>query len=389
MKNGLIWRLDRSGHILGSPIQGIGGATDHVLNGTDQFFGPFDPVVSPDGTQIAYWDTVSEQLIDYNCGCLKEELVNITTTTAADRFTSPGFISHAEMPHWIYGTNRVTVSDSGQEPQAMTWVTGTDQTGEQWWFSDGTYVIQDIALSPDGSKVAAMGTNNGIVAPYDTVRVWTTNGPAFTGQPPYDNTAPGAQMPPAPTVVCNNHHGGEQLAHPSWSPDSSAFAFQGPEGIWINQLDPGIVDCSGLHEQLLVPGGQQPSWGPADVNMAQAPGTTGGGSPGGGSAGGGNPGAGQPGPRPGKVHLRIARHRVPARVLHGSGVALDISVPGRGRITIASYAGHRYLGHRVLFAADPMHRRIWLRLPSVHLGTTVRIVVSQNGSSATVTFLVV
>ena len=37
------------------------------------------------------------------------------------------------------------------------------------------YVIQDIALSPDGSKVVAMATDNGILAPFDTVRIWTTN----------------------------------------------------------------------------------------------------------------------------------------------------------------------------------------------------------------------
>ena len=106
MKDGMIWRPDRSGHALGNPIQGIGGATDHVVNGTDQFFGPFDPVVSPDGTEVAYWDAVSQQRVDPNCGCVREELVNVTTTTAADHFTSPRFVSHAELPHWIRGTDR-------------------------------------------------------------------------------------------------------------------------------------------------------------------------------------------------------------------------------------------------------------------------------------------
>ena len=50
-----IVRLDRSGHVLSSfPV--VGGSATSAMSGATSLAGPYDAEVSPDGSEVAYWD---------------------------------------------------------------------------------------------------------------------------------------------------------------------------------------------------------------------------------------------------------------------------------------------------------------------------------------------
>jgi hypothetical protein len=382
MRSGELWHLSRSGKALGPPVTGIGGATDPSIHNADQFFGPFDPVVSPDGTQIAYWDTVQVHESDPSCSCTYETLRNLTTTTAVDHFTSPGMVPRVEQPHWITGTDRVVVTDSGEGPQTATWVPGHDQSGEQWWFQDTQHVVTNSSLSPDATKVIAMGTDQGITHPDDLLLIYTTNGPAFTGQPPYDNNASDAQFPPAPTLQCRDHRGA-QIDHPSWSPDSTQLAYDAPDGIYVETIPAQMSNCAGVTARLLIPDGHQPGWGPVDVDLRQAPGTPGGDTPGGGTPGGGTPGGGTPGGgTPGGLTIAKAPSRISAHKATVEGIPLTLAAATPGTLRLRAVSGGRTLANKAVSIMRAGRVRLRLRLRHARRHRRVRIVVSENGQTA-------
>jgi hypothetical protein len=115
--------------------------------------------------------------------------------------------------------------------------------------------------------------------------LWTTNG------------AP----PTAPTAQCRfeNAEGG-YFIDPSWHPDGTALVWEegdvdadtppaGNEGLWT--ID-GVGDgpCPSGTGQLLVPGGAQADWGPADINPGARPASSSSGGNNSGSSNGSNTG---------------------------------------------------------------------------------------------------
>jgi hypothetical protein len=114
----------------------------------------------------------------------------------------------------------------------------------------------------------------------------STNGPAWVGEPPYpepDYVNMQSDVP-APSLRCKTSTG--TYANPSWSSDSRTVAYGGGDGVHVLTV-PADFDCSKLGDRLLVPGGSDPAFGPADVNMAQQP------------APSDQPPHAQPGPHPG------------------------------------------------------------------------------------------
>jgi hypothetical protein len=74
-----------------------------------------------------------------------------------------------------------------------------------------------------------------------------------------------------------------------------------------------LADCRALADRVIAPGGSEPDWGPADVNVSQAP------SP---PAAGSKPGAGSSAPRSTKLALtrvKLGPHAFPA-ARRGPGV---------------------------------------------------------------------
>jgi hypothetical protein len=140
---------------------------------------------------------------------------------------------------------------------------------KQWSFSighpdGGYYDFGDAELSPDGSRFAA--TAGGDASSNDELYLATTNGPLWVGEPPYDNgTEP---LPAQPELRCGGTLG--KLVSPTWATDSHRLAYSVSDGVHVLDAE-NLADCRSLTDTTIAPGGSEPDWGPADVNMAQAP----------------------------------------------------------------------------------------------------------------------
>ena len=211
-------RMDRSGRQLNAPVDGIG--TDP--NG-GEFYGPYEPKVSPDGKRIAYWFGRYEQRYDYGCSCYLFTTENYTTWTWADHFkpyTDDGQDKGTVAPSWLTN-DRLLATYPGFFENVWTWKldSGHANYDAQWSFSiqddSGTYYdFGDAEVSPDGSRFAA--TAGGDATSDDQLFIATTNGPLWVGEPPYDNGL--TALPAQPTLRCGGAVG--KVASPTWSPDS-------------------------------------------------------------------------------------------------------------------------------------------------------------------------
>jgi hypothetical protein len=55
-----------------------------------------------------------------------------------------------------------------------------------------------------------------------------------------------------------------RIDSPSWSPDGGRLAWSEADGVWVSPIAPGAGDCAAA-PSLLIAGGSQPDWGPANV----------------------------------------------------------------------------------------------------------------------------
>jgi hypothetical protein len=74
--------------------------------------------------------------------------------------------------------------------------------------------------------------------------------------------------PAAPTSTCSFQ--GDAIANPSWSPDGRQLAYEAADGIHVATVG-SIDDCAQITQSLVIPGGSDPDWGPADAGDVQPP----------------------------------------------------------------------------------------------------------------------
>lgn len=238
---------------------------------------PVQAAISPNGQIIAYSFTNFT-----NCGVQTTCFKPHTQYSHADRFTDDAVFGRASGfndPAWI-GNDRTVVSD------LTNWVWTDPLPGSsdesQWWAdgsAGGERDLNGTPVDPGGCcqplwdvDVAAARDKVAAVRRQTTVR--------FYGRTPGD---PFAQSTP-PAAQCDYGPAAGKYDNPSWAPDGSALAVADDSGITIVPT-PSFADCrfpAGRTDQLILPGGSEPEWGPADVNPGpRAP--AGGGSPGGGT----------------------------------------------------------------------------------------------------------
>lgn len=91
-------RMDRSGHRLSAPFDGIGTSGGN-------FYGPYEPRVLPDGKRIAYCFGQYSSCYSYGCSCYLYHLESRTAWSYSDRFTDPSSESEnylgIEQPEWL------------------------------------------------------------------------------------------------------------------------------------------------------------------------------------------------------------------------------------------------------------------------------------------------
>jgi hypothetical protein len=251
---------------------------------------------SPDGSKIAYSYVANSCPVASTCGTTQRssfytEATATPNATPIERWGNDYSVSDAE---WVTNTRVVNFGGAGSQVNFDDLDDGADYSHKNWFnFTEDT---GDGEISRDGRKLAATfsyGANQ-------TVAFWAVEGDVKTG------------IPPAAKYGCRMTPPGKHYADPSWSPDSNTVAYQNDDGIYevtFTRLDPNPTDFPGSlgcetagDERLIVPGGSQPDWGPADPATSRyLPPSAGGGATGGGTTttakpggatGGGQAGAG-------------------------------------------------------------------------------------------------
>jgi hypothetical protein len=244
-------RLDRGGRVLADfPAAALAD---------ENWAGPFDPDVSPDGTKVAYsWLYESRGSSSPGCPLTPDECTlgyirGGTTVSWADRATGLGELGwwrHWTQPSWI-GSDRLLLGGRDLSPvfdRAGIASLGGQGDGVAPWFGAGSH-LADGDMSRSGDRVAYV---TGIRL--DTLAVWQVDGP------------PGDRQP----TFCFSFTGPSgHFADPSWSPDGRSLAWSEDDGIWVATI-PGCGEA-GVESRMVVPLADLPDWGPADVPTVQQP----------------------------------------------------------------------------------------------------------------------
>jgi len=270
------YRYDRSGHRLasfGSVLTGRPAAIGAV--------GPFDARMSPDGSKVAYWLGIMGGWYDYARGIYYSDPESAVVYQSAIDGAQLGDTVFWEEPSWLADSQHLLVWErlNSLTPQVASGEIGADHNHFTGWFRDretfadpvGGHEIGAGELSRDGQRLAALrsGGTSGLHSPYNQVIVYTVAG--------FDRA-------PAPMACAFEGDGGHEMGAPTFSPDGTRVAWAESSGIWVGTI--GRPDsCDGWDAKLVVPGGLEPDWGPAEPGPGAAP--VGGTPPAGGTAAGG------------------------------------------------------------------------------------------------------
>jgi hypothetical protein len=375
-------RLNRSGQLLNAPIEAMGSDGVHGIGG------PYEPRISPDGKRFAYYFYVETSFDDLEHNIRWIDTGSYGTWTWADHFTGPAdeseYLKGYEQAEWV--TNDRLLGNAGMFLNMWTWKLGTGhgytwQAG-QWWFGlqdppdeygvAAYHWYTDPALSPDGSKLAMTDGEND----NSQLLIAATHGPAWSGEPPYaevDYVNPQSDLNP-PTIQCVTARG--KYVNPSWSHDNSTLAYGTTDGVHVMAV-PSSFDCSQVTDRLLVPGAEDPAFGPADVNMAQAPQGGGPATPGQGAAA-----------RISKLKVRPSTFRAK----RGARVSYRLSAASRVTLTVTTKRGKRIKGVAVTngkAGANTLRFKGRIAKKTLKPGSYRLVLTPAGGRAASVKFRIV
>jgi hypothetical protein len=321
-------KLDRAGNVLAdfdTPVSDLRPA------GARQFFGPFDPAISPDGSKVAYSWYYMTQTQDPTCfppECLIAINRGGSAYSHSDRQTAwdeIGMHSGWRNPAWA-DNDTVVLSDPTKLPNRDV-VVDTISDGPPGlahnWFSDlveGNPHVGAGDITRDKRKLAFLTGQNDTGLTIYYAPVFPT---VFTdGEPPAG----------ADPHVCYRYGDpiGGKFASPTFAPDGRRIAWADGAGISVADVPDFGAGCTmdgATLGRTVVPGGSQPDWGPADVPPARP-----------------NPEAGG---KPGGAALTVKPRAAKLRKALRKGLVVKVAVPGKGRIAAtATRAGKKVAAAR-------------------------------------------
>lgn len=344
-------RLDRSGRVLAT--------IDSVLTGkpaTVSAVGPFDPVISPDGTKVAYWLGMYSSWTDYGNNIEWTRTGSVVVWQDARDGKILGTTHYYEEPSWLPGSDGALLFDetNALTAQVVAVGVGEDHTKIRQWFHDSdTKPANEEFWKPIGSGELTRAVDRLAV-----LRGGTHIGNGGLSEGTGNTIATyGVHLPGPPTMECiiSDAVGG-RFGRPTWSPDGTSLAWQEGNGIWSIALG---RDCSGT-QKLVIPGGAEPDWGPASPT-------------------GGSPGPG-PGPGPGPAGSAV---RVPRSLGAGGRLKISVTCAGACRATATARASGRVVAKATrrltgggMLSLRPKRLRGARRL-------AVKVTVKPDGGAAT------
>ena len=254
VKGGQTYRFTAAGQLLGAPVPTIFHNANPSTN-----TGPAGARISPDATKQAYWGQSYTSYEDYSCGCVLFRWEAYMRWGASDQFNEPNQTKGQQLygePAWI-DNNTLMVSNVGSVfgDEVATYTIGGGDNSLTQWFSDPDSSVKELqfgTVTRQGDKLAFVASTQ---AAQDQIRFYQSSGPA----------------PSAPTPMCAiTGPPGGQFSYTSFAPDGMQIAWQESDGIHVGSVGP-LSDCGSITDRLTLPGGTQPFFGAADVNMANAP----------------------------------------------------------------------------------------------------------------------
>jgi hypothetical protein len=257
-------RLDRMGNVLAdfdTPV------SDTRPPGSRVFYGPFDPAISPDGSKVAYtyyYMTQSESPTCFPPECVVAINEGGTGYSHADRQTAwdeIGKHSGWRYPFWADDDTTV-MSDPTHLPNADI-IVDTISDGppgmlHAWATDFGVKHVAHGDITRDKRKLAFVtGEADESLSVYAVPSFPTTW---------HDGEAPSDAIPQA----CYRYSDpvGGKFATPTFSPDGRRLAWGQGDGIAVVDVPDFGAGCTqegATLGKLVIPGGTQPDWGPADV----------------------------------------------------------------------------------------------------------------------------
>jgi hypothetical protein len=335
LKGVRLHKLDRAGNVLAdfdTPVSDTRPAPSKT------FYGPFDPAISPDGTKVAYtyyWMTQSQNPTCYPPTCMTTINEGGTGYSYSDRQTGwdePGLGYHSGWRHPTWVDNDMTMLAN------PTHMPNRDIILDR--ISDGGNGHGNLVMNWTSDLV----DNNPHVSGGDITR--DKRKLAFqTGE--NDSTLTVYYVPEFPTSwrdsvpntdavhVCYRYSGpaGGKHGVPTFSPDGSGLAFATGDGIHVAAVPAFSAGCTTdgatVTPPLVIPGGSEPDWGPADVPPARTGSNGGSGS---GSGGGAKPGASK------SLSLKVLS------ATKRGGVKVRVKVPAKGKLSATAKAGAKTVG---------------------------------------------
>ena len=255
-------KLARNGTVLAdflTPVSGTIPASSFEFVG-----GPQDPVISPDGTKVAYGYYARYTTWDPNCpygpnGCYAGKSFVGTGYSHSDRMTGwdePGFKNHSgwRFPSWI-DNDHTLITDPVEPLNYYVWTdtVGDDQYGEQWFEDWNMVALRDGEVNRQKTVSAFVSSQTNI---NDNIRILRMS------QPIPAEPEDCLWIPPDAAAGA--------YSSPSFSPEGDDLAFEDSRGVWVVR-DLDMTTCQGSSDLVqLVPGAHDPDWGPADVPVAPA-----------------------------------------------------------------------------------------------------------------------